>query len=307
MPILFVFLDGVGLAPSGPHNPLAAAPTPRLRALLGGPLTVEQVQRSPDLLLHPIDAALGVEGLPQSGTGHVALLAGVNAPALHGRHQPNFPPVALRPTLAERSLCRRAREAGHSVAFANVFTPGYWQALEARRLRRSASVIAAEGAGLKLRTLDDLRAGQALSWDITGQGLHARDEAADIAPITPEEAGARLAALAREHDLVFYECSLPDLAGHERLGPGGVAEVLARIDGLIDGILAAREPATTLLITSDHGNIEDSSTRVHTLAPVPLLVAGPATPGFAAVRRIDQVAEAVLEALQAPGRMESPG
>ena len=47
-----------------------------------------------------LDATLGVPGLPQSGTGHVALLAGVNAPALHGRHQPHFPPVALRPLAA---------------------------------------------------------------------------------------------------------------------------------------------------------------------------------------------------------------
>jgi 2,3-bisphosphoglycerate-independent phosphoglycerate mutase len=297
MSLIFLFLDGVGLAPAGPQNPLASAPMPHTRALLGGPLTLEQAQARPALLLRPIDAALGVDGLPQSGTGHVSLLAGVNGPRLHGRHQPNFPPVALRPLLAERSLFRRARAAGHGVAFANVFPPGYWQALAARRLRRSASVIAAEGAGLALRGLDELRAGRALSWDITGHGLLARGEALDLPPIVPEEAGARLAALAREHALVFFECSLPDLAGHGRLGPEGVSEALARVDGLIGGALAAGRPGDTLLVTSDHGNVEDSSTRVHTLAPVPLLVAGPAAPRFAAVASIEQVAEAVLGVL----------
>lgn len=297
MPLIFVFLDGVGLAPTTAQNSLAAAPTPHLRALLGGPLALEQAQATPELLLRPIDAALGVEGLPQSGTGHVALLAGVNAPALHGRHQPNVPPVALRSLLAERSLFRRAQEAGRRVAFANVFPPGYWRALEARRLRKSASVIAAEGAGLALRGLAELRAGLALSWDITGHALHRHSEALDIPPITPEAAGAVLLRLTRGHDLVFFECFLPDLAGHGRLGAHGVAETLARVDGLIGGVLAGRDPATTLLITSDHGNIEDSSSSVHSAAPVPLLVVGPGAPWFAEVTRIDQLAETVLRAL----------
>jgi hypothetical protein len=297
MALIFVFLDGVGLAPAGPRNPLSAAPAPRLRALLGGPLTAEQIQARPELLLRPLDAALGVSGPPQSGTGHVALLAGVNAPALHGRHQPNFPPVALRPLLAERSIFRRAREAGHSVAFANVFPPGYFRALEARRLRRSASVIAAEAADVPLRGLDALRAGQALSWDITGHALHARGEAPDLAPIPPEQAGVNLARLARDHALVFFECFLTDLAGHGRLGPEGVADAIARCDGLFGGLLAARGPADTVLLTSDHGNLEDSSTSVHTEAPVPLLVVGPAAPAFAPVARIDQVADAILAVL----------
>lgn len=294
MSLIFLFLDGVGLAPAGPANPLATQPTPHLHALLGGPLTTEQAQARPELRLCPIDAALGVEGLPQSGTGHVALLAGVNAPALHGRHQPNFPPVALRPLLAERSLFRRAREAGHAVAFANVFPPGYFRAIEARRIRRSASVIAAEGAGLPLRGLAELRAGLALGWDITGHALHAHGEAPDLSPIAPEEAGARLARLAHDHALVFFECFMTDLAGHGRLGPDGPAEAIARVDGLLGGLLAALRPGDTLLVTSDHGNLEDGTTTAHSASPVPLLVVGPAARQFAAVTAIDQIAEVVL-------------
>ncbi len=298
MAFIFVFLDGVGLAPSAPTNPLAHVPMPALHRLLGGPLTSEHIGYRDELLLAPLDACLGVEGLPQSGTNHVALLAGVNAPALHGRHQPHFPPVALRPLLAERSLFRRAQMQGQRVAFANVFTAGYWQALAERRLRRSASVIAAEGAGLYLRTLDDLRAGNALSWDITGEGLAARDPAAaTIAPISPLAAGERLARLASDYDLVFFESFLPDLAGHGRLGPDGAATALTRIDGLLAGWLRARRPSDSLLITSDHGNIEQAATTTHTTAPAPLLVIGPHAGYFRHVRRIDEVADAILAAL----------
>lgn len=298
MALIFVFLDGVGLAPATPDNPLASVPMPALQALLGGPLTSEQVGYRAEVLLAPLDACLGIEGLPQSGTNHVALLAGINAPALHGRHQPHFPPVALRPLLVERSLFRRAQMQGRRVAFVNVFTAGYWQALASRRLRRSASVIAAEGAGLYLRNLDDLRAGRALSWDITGEGLAARDpEAATIAPISPQVAGERLAHVATEYDLVFFESFLPDLAGHGRLGPHGATVALSRIDGLLAGWLRARRPTDSLLITSDHGNIEQAATTTHTTAPTPLLVIGPHATHFRHLRRIDEVADAILAAL----------
>ncbi|MEI6776899.1 MAG: metalloenzyme [Chloroflexales bacterium] len=295
MAFLFVFLDGLGLASSTVGNPLATATMVTFRDLLNGPLTLEHVQERADLLLRPLDAALGVDGLPQSGTGHVALLAGVNAPALHGRHQPNFPPVALRPLLAERSIFRLAHQDGHTVAFANAFSAGYWQALAARRIRRSASVIAAEGAGVRLRDNDDLRENRALTWDITRQAAHERGE--DAALITPEIAGSHLANLAREYDLVFFECFLPDLAGHGRMGAGAVPEVLTRIDRLLGGLLAARHPTDTILITSDHGNIEDDRTQSHTRNPVPLLVIGPQAGHFATVTRIDAVAPAILAAL----------
>ena len=293
-----MFLDGVGLAEAGPDNPLADAPTPTLRALLGGPLTLEQVQQRPDLLLRPIDATLGVAGLPQSGTGHTALLAGVNAPQLHGRHQPHFPPVALRPLLATNSLFHRVRAAGGAVAFANAFGPGYWDAVETRQIRKSASVIAAEGAGLRFRDLDDLRAGYALSWDITGAAMRGRPE---WPLVPPERAGQQLARLADDHALVFFECFLPDLVGHGRTGPGDLRMLLhaawATIDGCLAGLLAARRPQDTLLLTSDHGNSESLAAPTHTRNPVPLLAVGPASARFAAVADISQVADAVVTTL----------
>jgi 2,3-bisphosphoglycerate-independent phosphoglycerate mutase len=296
MAIIFLFLDGVGLAGAGPTNPLSTVHTAALHHLLGGPLTSEAAQHGPQLLLKPIDANLGIAGLPQSGTGHVALLAGVNAPLLHGRHQTGFPPVALRPLLAERSLFRQARERGKQVAFANVFTEGYWQALDARRLRRSASVIAAEGAGLRMRDLSDLRAGQALMWDITGEALHAHGEGLELAPISPALAGMNLARLAIDHDLVFYECFMLDLVAHGRLSID-IPTAIMRVDRLIGGLLAVLRPQDSLLITSDHGNIEDSEAPAHTRNPVPLLVAGPAASGFQAVTTIAEVAAQILAVL----------
>lgn len=301
--IIFLFADGVGLAPTSDTNPLSFADTPALNRLLGGPLTSERVQQQDRLLLKGIDANLGVPGLPQSGTGHVALLVGVNAPALHGRHQPHAPPIAQEGLLAEQSIFRQVQARGGTALFANPFGPRYWQALAVRKVRRSASVIAAMGAELRLRDLDDYRAGRALAWDISGAMLHGR-EGSDLPLRTPAEAGAILASLSDETSLVFFECFLPDLAGHGRAAQSD-EEALTLLDGCIGGCIEAMDAATTLVLTSDHGNIEDRTTRVHTRNPVPLLIVGPAAPIFAAVEDIAGVAGAIMEALF--GSIESVG
>jgi 2,3-bisphosphoglycerate-independent phosphoglycerate mutase len=328
MSLIFIFLDGVGLAPAGPDNPLTEADTPTLRALLGGALVAGSAQARGGLLLKGIDATLGVPGLPQSGTGQTALLAGVNAAALHGRHQPHFPPVALRPLLAERSVLRRVVARGGRATFANAFGPGYWEAVATRRIRRSASVIAAEGAGLLFRDMDDLRAGRALSWDVTGAAMREREPNAGSPLWRPRQAGANLAQLAIDNDLVFYESFLPDLAGHGRLtddrpptkdrgwkiedGKPPIPDprpptrqpvdkqvylAMQLLDGLIGGALAALRPGDTLLISSDHGNVESRAAPAHTRNPVPLLVAGAAAGAFAGVESIEEVADAIMSIL----------
>ncbi len=296
MSVLFVFLDGVGLAPAGPDNPLTDAPMPTMRALLGEPLTAEQAQQRADLLFVPIDATLGMPGLPQSGTGQTALFAGFNAAAMHGRHQPAFPPVALRPLLKERSVLRRVVDQGGAATFANPFAPSYWQAVAARRVRRSASVIATEGAGLRFRDEDDLRAGRAVAWDITGAAMRGRGSSVPL--ITPEEAGANLARLAYDHELVLWESFLPDLAGHGRL-PLGVTGAMERVDGMLTGLLATKRPQDTLVISSDHGNIESIAAPAHTRNPVLLLVVGPGASAFGDVKDITGVADGIMHVLAA--------
>src|SRR5262249_12288005 len=159
-------VDGVGLAPTGPTNPLAVLPTPTLRALLCGPLTLEAVQERDGLLLAPLDASLGVSGKPQSATGQTALFTGRNRAALLGHHATAFPGPRLRALLAEHSIFRRAAEAGRSITFANPFPASYWRALDEGKRRVSASTLAFRAAGARFRDLDDLRRGAAVSWDV---------------------------------------------------------------------------------------------------------------------------------------------
>jgi 2,3-bisphosphoglycerate-independent phosphoglycerate mutase len=82
--------------------------------------------------------------------------------------------------------------------------------------------------------------------------------------------------------------------------------VLARIDAFLGAILAHRSPETTLVLSSDHGNLEDTTTKAHTTNPVPLLAVGPAAGHFRDAKAITDVASKILSLLKAnDGRQEA--
>ncbi len=293
--VLFVFLDGVGLAPEGERNPLGQVPMPQLERLLGGPLTLERVGEcgGTDLVLRAVDACLGVPGVPQSATGQTTLFTGVNAAALVGEHLTAYPTAALRQVITEHSLLRAAAEAGKRTFLANAHSERFWEMIRQGKRRLGASTLTAMAAGLAIPTLEDLVVGQAVLWDLTHE-IASSYLLYDLPTLPAAEAGARLARLAVEYDLVFFESFLPDLAGHGRIEPEWV---LTRLDDFLGGILAHRPPGTTLVLCSDHGNLEDRSTKLHTKNPVPLLAYGPGAGWFGAAADLTDVAPAILKLL----------
>jgi len=294
--VLFCFLDGVGLGPDDPTNPLARAGTPALRQLLGGPLVAPGGVEGDGALLLAADARLGVPGLPQSATGQTALLCGLNAPAIEGRHVTAYPTAGLRALLRTHSLFARLVRRGRRVALANAYSPEYFAAIATRRLRMAAVTFAAQAAGVPLRSVDDLREGRAVFHDLTNARLRAWGHA--VPASTPRAAGRCLARLAASYDLTFFEFFLTDLAAHGR-GALSADDVVGMVDDLLAGVLEAREVATTVVVTSDHGNLEDARSPQHTTNPVPVLVLGPGRAAFRGVRAITDVAPAVLTLLAA--------
>ena len=303
--ILFVFLDGVGLAPSGPHNPLSQVPMPHLAGLLGGPLVLSADAGGSErggshtllshngLVLRAVDACLGVPGLPQSATGQTALFTGVNAPALVGDHVTAFPTRRLREVIAERSVLKQVAKAGGEVLFANAHSERFWEMIRKKERRLGASTLTALAAGVSIPSLEDLAQGRAVLWDFTHE-IASRHLGYELPEVSPQVAGARLARLAAEHDLVLYESFLTDLAGHRRIE----AEwVLTRLDAFWGAVLDHRTPETTVVLCSDHGNVEDATTKAHTTNPVPLLAVGPAAKCFGAATAITDVAPAIVSCL----------
>jgi 2,3-bisphosphoglycerate-independent phosphoglycerate mutase len=303
--ILFVFLDGVGLAPAGPDNPLSQVPMPNLQRLLGGPLVLDLAQgfgrfgssgailADQEVTLCALDACLGVPGLPQSATGQTALFTGLNAPALVGDHITAYPTEPLRQIIAEHSVLKQVAEAGGRVLFANAHSERFWQMIRDKKRRLGASTLTALAANAHIPTLTELVEGRAVLWDITHE-IASSYLGYELPKVSPQEAGARLALLASEYDLVLYESFLTDLAGHCRIEPEWV---LGRLDAFLGAVLACRTCETTLVVCSDHGNLEDATTKTHTTNPVPLLAVGPAAKCFGHATAITDVAPAILASL----------
>ncbi len=287
--ILFLFVDGIGLGPNRDPNPFATDAMPTLESLIAGRLVLGYERQEPTLLVKGIDAILGVSGLPQSATGQTALLTGVNAAQVAGCHMPAFPVRPLPSLLAEFSLLKQLKARGCRVTSANAYSDAYWQR---KRPRHAATTLAIMAADIPFRTTAQLLAGDAVYWDITHEVARA-SYAPELPLITPEEAGQRLATLLRDYHFVLYETFLPDLVGHRRL-PWRPVEALQRLDGLLNGLFMMLPENASLIMTSDHGNLEDPDTRSHTYNPVPLVVLGPAAAAFSEVTDLTGVVPAML-------------
>ncbi len=295
-----IFIDGVGLGDPDPAiNPFVRAKTPTLHRLLGGPLAGRAAVRTRAAVMVPLDAQLGVPGLPQSATGQVALLTGENAPALMGRHVTAYPPQTLRTLLETHGLFPRLCAQGVPVALANAYAPEYFTAVADGRLRHAAITLNALQAGVRLRGIEDLLAGRAVYQDLTNARLRERGVAVPM--ITPEEAGRHLAQVATGYRFTLFEFFQTDLAGHGRV-PDRIG-VVERFDRFLGAALDATDLDDALvLITSDHGNLEDERTDRHTLNPVPAVLVGAEREALAPrLHALTDLAPACLEILTAGG------
>ncbi len=294
--VTFVFLDGVGLGPSGPSNPLSTLDLPAFVHLAGGqrwtadaaPITRRRH------IVRAIDATLGLEGLPQSGTGQATLFTGVNCAARAGRHFGPYPHSTSKPVIAEQNLFVQLHANGRRGAFANAYPDRFFQFAEQRN-RWTVTTLCCVEAGITLRREADVRAGNALTADLTGAAWPAH-LGLDIPVITEDEAGRRLARLSRDADLTLFEYYLTDKAGHSR-DAARAATVLHALDAFFAGLLDTLSEDGLLVVTSDHGNIEDLATKSHTRHPVPLVALGQGAEALADVASLADVTPALVALL----------
>lgn len=273
--VLVLFLDGVGLGDDDPEtNPFVQADMPALRSLLGGrrPVRTNGGFSTRHATLLPLDAQLGIPGLPQSGTGQTTILTGVNAPALLGHHYGPYPNQPLRDLLRGGSLFRQLLAAGRPVAFANAYPDRFLDRLGRGTERLSANTRAALLAGLKLRGPADLKAGRAASALLTNQ--YWRQWGYDVPELSAAGAGMQVARLTDDHALTYFEFWYTDVAGHRQDRELSLY-VLTMLDEFIGGALDALDLSRSLLlVVSDHGNFEDWRTSKHTVNPALTLLVG---------------------------------
>jgi 2,3-bisphosphoglycerate-independent phosphoglycerate mutase len=279
--LLFLFLDGVGLGSGDPYiNPFARAFLPNLHSLLGGNRLVADtvshgILQTSQATLIGVDACLGIQGLPQSATGQTVLLTGMNIPEKIGYHYGPKPNPDVAPYLQNGTIFSEMAQKNFRIALLNAYPPSYFQAIETKRRLYSAIPQAVVNAGIKLKTMDDLKNGNALAADFTAQGWQTHLKINDIPLLTPRSSGTRLAELASQYHFSMFEYWLSDYAGHHQHMDQAVA-LLETFDEMLGGLINRwRVDWGLILITSDHGNLEDISTRRHTDNPVPVLLIGP--------------------------------
>lgn len=273
--IIAVFWDGVGLGNDDPAaNPFVRHPMPFLQTLLDGhsPLKAASGLSNGSVSLLGLDATLSVPGLPQSGTGQTAILTGLNAAAHLGEHSGPYPTAALKTLLAENNLFSQLLARNQPVAFAGAYPDRFLARLQRGTERLSANTRAALLAGLKLRSGADLQAKRAVSALLTNR--YWQEWGYDVPLLSPQQAGSQLANLAADHALTFFEMWYTDVVGHKQ-DMARAGELLTMLDRFLEGLAAAIDPANTmLLVISDHGNLEDLSTKQHTRNPALALAFG---------------------------------
>ncbi len=308
--VLLIFIDGLGLGEEDRDvNPLVRFDPPFFQNLFGGPLTRERgLILSDTACLVPTDAGLGVDGLPQSATGQTTIFTGVNAPQAMGRHILGFPGPALAAIIAEHGVMRELAAAGFSVTSANMYTADYMELVAHRQRRHSVTTLTILGAGLPLRSKREMAAGEAVYQDITNEMLP-KFGVTDVPPVSPAEAGRRLAALARRHAFTMFEYFQTDRQGHKNEW-AQAGKIIAVLDGFLTAVRQAA-PDILILITSDHGNFEDLSVKTHTHNPVPTILFGPdCRKVAAAIRDLADIKPAIIAYLregEASDRTPRPG
>ena len=293
--VLLFFIDGLGIGTRGPHNPFDglsdAAP---LAIFQNEPAEIPSAG-----ILAPTDACLGVEGRPQSASGQTTILTGVNAPKIIGAHKQGFPNQVLLDIIREHSIFLQLKNKGiESITFANTYTKRFFE----RRPRWiSATTAAVEAAGLRFNVVEDLKAGRAVYHDFTNEMLIENGEIVDVR--TPELGGDVLASIVRSHRFTLNEYFITDKIGHAQ-DFDAARRVLPMLARFIRAVLRNLDlTKTTMILTSDHGNIEDLSARNHTLNSVPTIIWGRNAEAIAArIETLADITPAIVRTLTAESR-----
>ena len=275
MRVLFLFLDGIGLGEDNLEaNPFSQAHMPNLQRLLDGRSLLKESApfHGERASLVAVDPSVGVSGLPQSATGQAMLMTGKNIPAELGYHYGPKPNPAVAAYLKDGTLFSDFIEAGKKAVLLNAYPPRYFDGVNSGKRLYSSIPLSVTSAGIPLFRHEDLFEGRAMSADFTGEGWRTMLGFIDAPVMEPTQAGQKLGALAREYDFSLFEYWASDYAGHGQEMDTAV-RLMETFDEVLGGLVEIWEDGL-ILVTSDHGNMEDLSTRKHTAADVPALVIG---------------------------------
>lgn len=310
--VIFLFFDGVGIGRADETNPFYTSTAEYLPFFQG--------HRPPSdnghVRVKPIDAVLGIGGLPTSASGQTTLFTGINIPKILNQHKGSYPDKFMRKTLLKGNILLNLGRKNVNARFLNAY-PAHRELFSSRHIaiqedgefyfsdqfprlfRRRISVTSC----MLLSTLtppfdeQDVREERSIYQDFSNKSLI--EKGLDIPEFSPEKAGEIIYQASRSHDFLLYEFFQTDMHGHNA-DHQECEQLISRLDRLLGRLLSLLDPdEDTVLLTSDHGNLEDNTTRLHTHNPVPLLVWGAGSSQLrSAIDSITDVTPALLDFFQ---------
>jgi hypothetical protein len=305
--VIFIFVYGCGVGEAGAGNPFFLAASRCLTFWKGG-------MRLPGgTPIAAIDATLGIPGAPQSASGQTALFCAASASELGCRHRNGYPGPALRRIILARNLLSALAAKGASARFLNAYPAHeelftaenvriepdgslWFSAAFPERFKRRISVTSCMllASGQKPFGADDIRAGRAIYQDFSNRQLI--EMGLPLPEFSPQKAAAVIHGASGRCDFLLYEYFQTDLFAHRRTLDDCV-RLVGDLDALVGSLLSRLDrDGVTLVLTSDHGNLEDFQLRGHSRNPVPFLAWGRHGARLRKqVRSLADVAPAILE------------
>lgn len=271
---LLIFLDGVGIGKNNSKiNPFVKRNFKFLEEVFGATPTLSNRNLfADDKYLFPVDANMGVDGLPQSGTGQTAIFCGVNAPKIIGKHFGPFPYSTLKPIIEEQNIFTTFLQRGMKVSFANAFPNVFFDYINSGRKRLNVTTLMTLYSKVKMFDVGDMLAGNGISSDITNRRWNTKLRY-NLPIITPEDAANRLLNITSQNNFTLFEYFFTDHLGHGR-NKDEFDILLSDLDKFLYEILSKIDEDTTLIICSDHGNLENIAVKGHTNNPTLTITRG---------------------------------
>ncbi len=305
MKLLMFFVDGLGLGENDSSNPALGL----LDGIADIPFAAASAPAEfPEGILLGADATGGIPGRPQSATGQAMIMCGVNTPEILGYNLTALPNEPLVKLINELGLMGALADGGVSVTASNLYTPEFFESREHRN-RLPVSSLTIRHSGAAFRFPEDYERGRALFADLTNRFL--RERGYPIPLIAVKEAAQRMAGILEEADFVFHEYFATDSYAHKKRYRD-LARALSEINHFLRELRRLTDPEeTAILLVSDHGNCEDSSSADHNRNPVPVLLLSRnqrIRGNFLGISRLDEIKNAILASFNLlPDREIPPG
>ncbi|MBE0664671.1 MAG: hypothetical protein IH584_02545 [Candidatus Aminicenantes bacterium] len=283
--MIFLFVDGCGVGRADPGNPFFMAKSSYLPFWPGAMVLPDGTP------IATIDATLGIPGSPQSASGQTALFCGVKAAEIANRHRNGYPDQVLRSIILKKNLLSALQKNGVSARFLNAYPlfedyfsskhiaikPDgrlWFSTVFPERFKRMVSVTSCMmlASGQKPFGSAAIQRKKALYQDYSNRQLN--EQGLSLPEFSPQKAADIIYHASRRFEFILYEYFQTDLYAHRRPFAECVG-LITELDTLVGALLSRLDKKNdTLILTSDHSNLEDFYRRGHSRNPVPFLAWG---------------------------------